>query len=278
MPGLYWQGDEQAAMDAVHLGSVFRTVLLSLRTLLIWSANLAVFYSNDGGDVGEHWDRDASPVQCAGFVLLLLGTLLYAQGSSAVTRDTKSIVTDIQGIYRALSVRSSVDLPWPDLQLAQAASARGHSNQQGVTGSAVPVSPQWIPVSPAASVHPDRVPLLAGPESLASSARTTVIAPWQPLAQEDRPQELWVLPGRSSVDSATGSVRHRVSFADELRSVVDSGVFGSSWGTQDGRRSSLASVEYLSVGLPSFTDSGPGAHRHASGRERLCCWMVLNPL
>jgi len=120
-------------------------VLLSLRTLLIWSANLAVYYSNDGGDVGEHWDRDASPVQCAGFVLLLLGTLLYAQGSSAVTRDTKSIVTDIQGIYRALSVRSSLDLPWPDLQLAQAASAREHSNQQGVTGSAVPVSPQWRP-------------------------------------------------------------------------------------------------------------------------------------
>jgi hypothetical protein len=97
----------QLCMHAVQLGSVFRTVLLSLRTLLIWSANLAIYYANVGhGSLGEHWDIVASPIELLGFAVLVLGAVLYSQGSSAVARDTKTIVTDIKGMYRALSERS----------------------------------------------------------------------------------------------------------------------------------------------------------------------------
>lgn len=89
---------------AVRLGSVFRTVLLSLRTLLIWAADLAVFYAGvGGGRLGERWDGVASPLELCGFAALLLGTLLYAQGCSAVARDAGTIVREIEGMYRALS-------------------------------------------------------------------------------------------------------------------------------------------------------------------------------
>ena len=53
--------------------------------------------------LGEHWDFWASPVELTGFAVLLMGTLLYSQGCSAVARDAQVIVKDIQGVYRALT-------------------------------------------------------------------------------------------------------------------------------------------------------------------------------
>jgi hypothetical protein len=100
---------------AVRLGSVFRTVLLSLRTLLIWAANLALFYCGIGhGTLGEHWDMVASPVELAGFAVLLLGTLLYSQGCSAVARDARIIVKDIEGLHRAISLGEAGSYVAPD--------------------------------------------------------------------------------------------------------------------------------------------------------------------
>lgn len=88
---------------SVRLGAVFRTVLLSLRTLLIWIANLCLFYASPGAGLGEHWDNLASPVQLGGFAVLLLGTLLYSQGCSSVARDTTTVVKDIEEMYAALA-------------------------------------------------------------------------------------------------------------------------------------------------------------------------------
>ena len=50
-----------------HLGSVFRTVLETMRTLFVWLAGLAIFYLGTG--LGERWDQ-YSLVQARKFVLL----------------------------------------------------------------------------------------------------------------------------------------------------------------------------------------------------------------
>lgn len=242
------------SLSAVRLGAVFRTVLLSLRTLLIWGGNLTVYYSLGGGDIGERWDAAASPIQCAGFVLLLLGTVLYAQGSSAVTRDTKTIVTDIQDIWRALSWHSSVDLAWPDMQLAQAGSVVHEAPPH-------PSAPRPIPLPPPTAGNLERIPLLAGRPSLASSTATTAAGGWQPFVTAAPPDAAWAAPGGASVGvgaSTSGAVRHRHTFTDELRSVVDSGVLDNVAGMRESF-SSLVTGEHCSMGLPSFTGSQPGA-------------------
>ena len=65
------------------LGSVFRAVLTVSRTAFIWAFDVALYYSSWGdGTLGEVWDSRASPVQLAGFVLGLAGTVVYAQGTS----------------------------------------------------------------------------------------------------------------------------------------------------------------------------------------------------
>ena len=45
--------------DADNLGSVTRTVLETVRTLFVWLAGLALFYSPWGGNgkLGEAWDQ-----------------------------------------------------------------------------------------------------------------------------------------------------------------------------------------------------------------------------
>lgn len=66
-------------MCAVTLGSVFRSVLLAMRTLLIWGANLGIFYVGiGGGHLGEGLSS-GSPYQLLGCMLLLMGTMLYSQ-------------------------------------------------------------------------------------------------------------------------------------------------------------------------------------------------------
>ncbi|KAK9828122.1 hypothetical protein WJX81_007423 [Elliptochloris bilobata] len=71
------------------LGSVFRAVLLTTRTASVWAVNLALYSLHVGGSsrVGEPWSSPESWVQMAGFVLLLAGTIVYAQGSSPAIDD-----------------------------------------------------------------------------------------------------------------------------------------------------------------------------------------------
>ena len=67
----------------VLLGSVFRAVLTVSRTLLVWALNLGLHYSGWGdGQLGEPWDPRALPLQLAGFLLGIAGTVIYAQGST----------------------------------------------------------------------------------------------------------------------------------------------------------------------------------------------------
>lgn len=75
---------------------MFRTVLLSMRTLLIWSGNLAVFYSHLSPGVGERWDSIAGPIQLVGFVFLLGGTIMYARGGSPADADSEGPMLDVQ--------------------------------------------------------------------------------------------------------------------------------------------------------------------------------------
>lgn len=48
--------------------------------LQVWAVDLVLFYLNVGkGTVGESWSTPASFLQLGGFLLLLLGTIIYAQ-------------------------------------------------------------------------------------------------------------------------------------------------------------------------------------------------------
>eukprot|EP00877_Chromochloris_zofingiensis_P014883 jgi/Chrzof1/9649/Cz04g10280.t1 len=66
-----------------EIGAAARTVLETMRTLFVWVAGLALFYTPVGhGKVGEAWDQ-YSWMQAAGFVVLVLGTLTYDKGTTS---------------------------------------------------------------------------------------------------------------------------------------------------------------------------------------------------
>jgi len=74
----------------VTLGSVFRAVLTVARTGFIWLFDVALFYSPLGRRrLGEPFDPVASTVQMIGFGLGIVGTLLYAYGSSRCASSGK---------------------------------------------------------------------------------------------------------------------------------------------------------------------------------------------
>lgn len=62
-----------------ELGAVARTILESLRTLVVWLLDLWLFYGMDNG-LGEPWVRPWSWLQAAGFVVLVAGSMLYSRG------------------------------------------------------------------------------------------------------------------------------------------------------------------------------------------------------
>jgi len=63
-----------------HLGAVFRTVLETTRTLFVWLVGLLLFYTPLGmGKLGESWSK-YSWIQAAGFVVLVVGTVVYGRG------------------------------------------------------------------------------------------------------------------------------------------------------------------------------------------------------
>eukprot|EP00892_Ulva_mutabilis_P004712 jgi/Ulvmu1/2612/UM014_0063.1 len=243
---------------SLHLGSVFRTVLLSLRTLLIWSANLALFYASGAGAVGEHWDRTASPIQCGGFVLLLLGTLLYARGSSRPAPDGKpGAAVATQAEYYALPPTSTPDLHWPDAQLSRAASP----HKQPASAVVVQSPRREPPLSPAAGDE-DGAALLSCRPSLDSSDASEVIAAAQPFALGI--DSVCVLRDRGSAESTSGAVRQRVSCTDDGRSAADPGRGRDVWSAQESLHE-WPIADSLPVGLTSFTVIRPGVHTSATG-------------
>jgi len=79
------------------IGSVFRSVLLTTRTALVWVADLVLFYTGlGGGVVGEELNR-WSGIEALGFAFLLVGTLVYAQGTKNVeTAVEKAVLNAIE--------------------------------------------------------------------------------------------------------------------------------------------------------------------------------------
>jgi Nucleotide-sugar transporter len=79
-----------------HLGAVFRTVLETTRTLFVWLVDLMLFYTPLGmGKLGESWSK-YSWVQAAGFVVLVIGTVVYGRG------DEDEVAKEIaEGMYDA---------------------------------------------------------------------------------------------------------------------------------------------------------------------------------
>eukprot|EP01026_Neomeris_dumetosa_P033141 TRINITY_DN2637_c0_g2_i3.p1 TRINITY_DN2637_c0_g2~~TRINITY_DN2637_c0_g2_i3.p1 ORF type:complete len:719 (-),score=52.62 TRINITY_DN2637_c0_g2_i3:352-2508(-) len=74
------------------LGSIFRALLLTARTALVWGADLTVFYAGiGGGSIGESW-TSTSYLQAIGFVVLLIGTVMYASGSSRIRQQSLVLV------------------------------------------------------------------------------------------------------------------------------------------------------------------------------------------
>lgn len=77
-----------------HLGAVFRTVLETTRTLFVWLVDLLLFYTPLGlGKLGESWSM-YSWIQAAGFVVLVVGTIVYGRGDE--TEVAKEIA---EGVY-----------------------------------------------------------------------------------------------------------------------------------------------------------------------------------
>ncbi|CAK0780911.1 hypothetical protein CVIRNUC_005219 [Coccomyxa viridis] len=60
-----------------EMGAVSRTVFESARTLFVWLGDLLLYYTHTG--LGEQWNN-SSYLQAAGFAVLVVGTLVYAQG------------------------------------------------------------------------------------------------------------------------------------------------------------------------------------------------------
>ena len=70
------------------LGAVTRTVLETMRTLLVWVLNLLLFYAGSRGgkhgrpSIGEPWTSH-SWLQAVGFAVLVVGTLVYGALAAA---------------------------------------------------------------------------------------------------------------------------------------------------------------------------------------------------
>jgi hypothetical protein len=56
---------------AKSLSAVHRCLIDACRTIVVWSADLLLFYATD--QYGEAWDSKASPIQLAGFVIMIAG-------------------------------------------------------------------------------------------------------------------------------------------------------------------------------------------------------------
>jgi len=76
-----------------HLGALFRSILETTRTLLAWIVGLILYYSEVklyGDPIGEAW-TNYSYLQAAGFVVLVIGTLIYAKGDELSYADQEGL-------------------------------------------------------------------------------------------------------------------------------------------------------------------------------------------
>lgn len=67
---------------------MFRTVLETMRTLFVWLLGLALFYAHTG--LGERWNV-FSPLQAAGFAVLVVGTVVYGKGDERAATLVRSL-------------------------------------------------------------------------------------------------------------------------------------------------------------------------------------------
>jgi hypothetical protein len=143
--------------------------------------------------------------------VLLLGTLLYAQGCSVVVRDTKSIVGDIQGIYRVLSAALS------DHDSATVAGGGSESYQLAA------VSPPVTPPHGVASAG-DASPLLGAGCEAAHTPRRSVEDIWPARPPWGSVPGGRLSPQRTSDAGAPAFPSEAGTLGEQLRGVLDSGV------------------------------------------------------
>lgn len=84
-----------------HLGAVFRTLLETMRTLAVWGVDVVLYYSGTG--VGEPIDK-YSVIQLLGFVVLVVGMLVYGKG------DDKAALEEMEK-YLALEGEEEAPVP-----------------------------------------------------------------------------------------------------------------------------------------------------------------------
>ncbi|DBA93044.1 TPA: hypothetical protein ACH3X2_003375 [Trebouxia sp. C0005] len=73
-----------------EIGAVARTVLETMRTLFVWIVDLVLWYTPLGlGRLGEKWDN-YSYLQLVGFVILVIGTVVYGRGDEQHVESHKS--------------------------------------------------------------------------------------------------------------------------------------------------------------------------------------------
>ncbi|KAL4535333.1 hypothetical protein Ndes2437A_g06053 [Nannochloris sp. 'desiccata'] len=76
------------------MGALSRTIAETLRTLLVWTVDLCLYYKlkikgAEGGHLGEPWTQ-YSWIQLLGFVIMVLGTACYAAGEEKHTEELKA--------------------------------------------------------------------------------------------------------------------------------------------------------------------------------------------
>ncbi len=95
----------------------------------MWAVNLVLYALHVGGSsrVGESWQSPESWVQLGGFVLLLAGTIVYAQVRQPACRPGCSVLA-LRGMLPAVTRRSAH--AWPRRMPLHVWPLSGHSHKK----------------------------------------------------------------------------------------------------------------------------------------------------
>eukprot|EP00877_Chromochloris_zofingiensis_P012180 jgi/Chrzof1/7215/Cz02g15020.t1 len=124
-----------------HLGAVFRTVLETMRTLFVWLLGLLLWYTTPWG-LGESWTA-WSYLQALGFVILVLGTLVYGKGDERGAKEELSAA-----VTEALAATGVLDDSAADTAPLLTSHAAAAAVSQPIPARSVPVG---VPPAAAAS-------------------------------------------------------------------------------------------------------------------------------
>ena len=72
-----------------NTGAAFRSIVVSIKSLFVWSLEVALFYSTNGG-FGEKFDWVYSSVEAGGYLIVTCGIFLYTKGQAEASPHSHS--------------------------------------------------------------------------------------------------------------------------------------------------------------------------------------------